>query len=252
MSDDITRTEYLAPDGGRYRIRIVRDEDASSPREDDNPTVMHTFDSHWLSPDREPGTTPRKSGGPIPVIPSDYIYDGTVDMRRATRWVNLFGKAAGVLAIAPLERVQDGWAEGGLKLTTLDTCRAHGSRGYADGYIAITAESWEMCMGDSPLDGGPWLLTQTGEPDPTNAEQNRTPSVAEVMEADVKAYNNWVEGNYVGYIVEESVLWVRSNDSEQEMTTWQEIEDGACWGIDDADYALTEAVALLPDGTVPA
>lgn len=218
MSDDtISTTHYRAPDGTRYRVRIVPDLDASSPRENDNATVIHTFDSHWLSPDRE-SVNGRESVSPL--IPSEYIDHG-VDMRYARRWVNLFGPD--ILAIAGLERIHGGWGEGGLRFTASDS---------ADGYVAITRADWES-MGDGPGD------------DPTPER------LAEVMRQDVAEYDRWAAGEYVGFIVERAVRWTREDDDD-EMVTWEELEDGALWGIDDEAYALTEAQSYLPEGSVPA
>lgn len=238
---EISSTEYVAPDGARYRVRILQDPDASSPRENDNPTVIHTFDSHWISPDGEPERNGSRT--PRPLIPGDYLYGNQVDMRRARRWVNLFGKAEGILAIAGVERIQGGWAEGGLRITEDDD--------RAVGYVAITAKAWEMCMGDTPLEG-----------DPAGAE-HRSPSATEVMAQDVAEYSRWaageyvgfVAGEYVGFVVERAVTWVPKDsidcDGAPEMVTWEQLEDGALGGIDDEAYALTKALMYLPTGSVP-
>lgn len=239
MSDDtISTTHYRGPDGTRYRVRIVPDPDAASPRENDNATVIHTFDSHWLSPDRD-NVNGRKSVSPL--IPSEYIDHG-VDMRYARRWVNLFGKAYGVLAIEGVERVQGGWGEGGLTIARNDD--------RAIGYVAVTAESWAATQGaETPLTGVPWMLDEYGKPDPESTR--RTPSAAEIMAQDVAEYSRWAAGEYVGIIVERAVRWTRE-DADDEMVTWEELEDGALWGIDDEAYALTEAQSYLPEGSMPA
>ncbi len=107
-------------------------------------------------------------------------------------------------------------------------------------------------MGDSPLEGGPWLLTRTGEPDPENREGNRTPSVDEVITQEVEAYNRWARSEYVGYVVEQETTWQALDASGQvgeeyrTMTTWETVD--SCWGFDDPEYATREAEGNLPDG----
>lgn len=246
--DATSTTFYRSPDGDTYRVTVVPDADASSPRENDNATVIHTFDSHWLSPDRD-NVNGRESVTPL--VPRDYVEDGRADMRRIRKWVALFGQSpdVGILAIAGVERIEGGWAEGGLTITTND--------GRADGYVAITRESWDMCMGaDCSLDGSPWMLDEFGKPDP--ASTRRTPSAREVMTRDVAEYSRWAAGESVGVIVERETTWVRADsidnegahDDDDEMRTWEQVEDGALWGIDDESYALEWATGeILPTGS---
>lgn len=256
MSDVITTEHYTAPDGTRYRIQLHPDTDASSPRGDSNVTTMHTFDRGWFSPDGELCQDRYHHRQVHPIIPAQYVQDGRVDMRRARRWVALFGKAAGILAIDALHRVPGGNYEGTLVV-------GNGWRrdpDAADGYIAVTQAGWDECMGDSPLAGGPWLLTSKGAPDPDNSEGNRTPSATEVMQQEVEAYNHWANGEYVGFTVQQQVKWVRADaignesayDDEDTMSSWADVEDASLWGIDDEEYALEEARMFLPDGSVKA
>jgi hypothetical protein len=233
---DVITTEYhTGPDRVGYRILIVRDTDASSPREDSNVTTMHTFDRDYISPDGAL-CQDRHHRQVHPIIPSEYVEDGRVDMRRARRWVNLFGRASGILAFAGLDHERGGVYAGTLGVTDDDE---------TIGYIAVTRQGWQECMGDeSPLSGDEF-----------------TPSAARVMQSEVEAYNRWASGEYVGFIVQRQVRWVRQDAIDDEgagyeatdtMTTWEDVEDASIWGIDDEDYALQEARSFLPTGSVPA
>lgn len=237
MTDVITTEHYTAPDGTRYRIQLHPDTDASSPRGDSNVTTMHTFDRGWFSPDGELCQDRYHHRQVHPIIPAQYVQDGAVDMRRARRWVALFGKDAGILAIDALHRVPGGNYEGTLVV-------GNGWRrdpDAADGYIAVTQAGWDECMGDSPLAGDDF-----------------TPSAAKVMQQEVEAYNRWANGEYVGFTVQQQVKWVRADaignesayDDEDTMSSWADVEDASLWGIDDEAYALDEARMFLPDGSV--
>lgn len=223
----------------RYRVCIIADPDATSPRDATNVTVMHTFDRNYYSPEDITYRHDRPT-----IFPREYdsrhrAGDWAIDMRRAKKYAAL---DPDILAVRGLDRGHDGT----LILSDDDETA---------GYIAVTRESWAQCMGDSPLEGGPWLLTKTGEPDPENAEGNRTPSVEEVMRQDVEAYNRWARGEYVGVIVEQELLYAldpgqgpwdgHAIEPPESITVWQEVE--ACWGYDDQEYALSEALSWLPE-----
>lgn len=241
MSDTLETKYYRTPEGTRYRVRIVADPDASSPRDADNPTIMHTFDGGYISPDGAVGADVHE------LFPSDYDVcsnrsagNASFDLRRAKKYAAL---DPNILAVRGLDRDYDGT----LRLSDDDETA---------GYIAITRESWEKCMGDSPLEGRPWLLTKDGRPDPENLEGNRTPSADEVIQQDLDAYNRWASGEYVGVVVEMPLVYALDQSQgpwdghavqpPDSITKWVQVE--SCWGYDDQDYALKEAVSTLPEG----
>jgi hypothetical protein len=186
---------------------------------------MQTWESNYTSPDGKDVNlglpfTPECRGA------CRGTHDEEVSMRRLRRYVNLFGKhpSVGVLAVQGLRRNYDG-------TLSIDDYTDDDNGHSLIGIIAVTTKSWEMCMGDSPLEG---RFTDGG---------NRVPSAAEVMQQDVEAYNRWAEGEYVGYVVEKAVTWV---NGDRTLITWE--EEDALWGIDDDKYAWEEAVGALPEG----
>lgn len=218
---DLETKYYRTPDGTRYRVRIVHDEDARSPRDADNVTIMHTFDRYY-----SPEDITRK-GVHDSIFPSEYdgrYFSSTrpFDLRRARKYAAL---DPDILAVRGLDRIPGSWGEGGLKLSDDD---------YTTGYIAITRESWEKCMGDT---------------EPT------VDLMRKVIEQDVDAYNRWANGEYVGVILEQELVYAldqsqgpwdgHATEPPESITTWQQLD--SLWGIDDQDYALTEALSWLPD-----
>lgn len=209
---DIDTPVHFSTEDGRYRITISYDSDTDSPRTWTNGTVMHTFDSRWNSPD---GTRcdDRRHNAVHPLIPAEYVEGGRVDMRRARRWVNLFGASAGILDIVSLHRGHDG---------TLSTDRDTED---AEGYAVITEDSWAETMGGSE----PFSLDTANE----------------MITAEVDVYNKWANGEFTSYLVERQLNWTRV-DSDETMTTWD--VEGAVGGFDDEEYAFSEAVDSLPAG----
>ena len=226
MSDTLETKYYRTPEGTRYRVRIIRDEDASSPRDADNVTVMHTFDAGYCSPEDI-----TQKGAHDSIFPSEYQGSGEYgetrhgaydfDLRRARKYAAL---DPDILAVRGLDRGHDGT----LRLSDDDETA---------GYIAITRESWQRT----------WM----GAADRKPAE-----ALEEVMRQELDAYNRWASGEYVGVVVEQHLLYAldqsqgpwdgHATEPPESITVWQEIE--SCWGIDDQDYALKEAVSTLPEG----
>jgi hypothetical protein len=222
MIDIDTPVYFTAPDGARYRVTISYDTDTDSPRTWSNVCTMHTFDARWNSPDGKVCDDPRHRQI-HPLIPAEYVESGWVDMRRATRWVNLFGRSADILAIAGLDRdPRDG---------TLDLDTSAGDE--REGYVVITSDSWAECMGDEPF----------------NVE-----AADSIMRSEVEVYNKWVRGEFTSFLVECEQEWQAIgaggvlSDEDRTMTTWEFVN--AVGGFDDEEYALSEAISSLPDGTV--
>lgn len=222
MSDTLETKYYRDPaTGKRYRVRIIHDDDAMSPRDADNVTVMHTFDQGYNSPEDLVYKNWRDS-----IFPREYDAFGasgeydipdSFDLRRARKYAAL---DPDILMVRGVDRTLGGWTEGGLELSDDDE---------TSGYIAITRQSWEMCMGDVST-----FTLEKGK---------------EVMLQDIEEYNRWARGEYVGAVVEEEIVYRAVAQGrygvQRTHTEWEEVE--SCWGYDDQDYALEEALSWLPD-----
>jgi hypothetical protein len=212
---DIDTPVYFTTDDGRYRITVSYDSDTDSPRTWTNGTIMHTFDSRWNSPDGKVCDDPRHRAV-HPLIPSEYVEGGRVDMRRARRWVNLF--ADDILDIVSLHRGHDG---------TLSFDRDTDD---AEGYAVITQDSWAETMGGS---------------EPFHVE-----NADEMIAGEISVYNTWANGEFTSYLVEREQGWQAvdsgGNVVEGTMTSWE--FEGAVGGFDDDEYAFSEAVDSLPPG----
>jgi hypothetical protein len=220
MSIDIdTPVYFTAPDGARYRVTVSYNSDSDSPRTWSNVTTMHTFGTDYTSPDGE-RCQDRRHRQIHPLIPAEYVEGHWVDMRRATRWVNLFGASAGILAIAGLDRGHDGT----LSIDTSGT-------GETNGYIVITAESWAEMMGDTLMD---------------------VELVGKIEQQEVDVYNKWAAGEFTMFLIEREMNWQAVDadgnvtDEDRTMTTWETVE--AVGGFDDEDDAMEQAVEMLPEG----
>jgi hypothetical protein len=80
-------------------------------------------------------------------------------------------------------------------------------------------------------------------------------AIAEVPDAEaairqeIAEYLAWAVGEVYGYVIEQAVEWVRRDGAESSMTTWEQVEDGSCWGLIGYDYAMTEAREQFRDYT---
>ncbi|MEV7282564.1 hypothetical protein [Streptomyces sp. NPDC093111] len=63
------------------------------------------------------------------------------------------------------------------------------------------------------------------------------------LDTERAEYEAWAEGDVYGYIVEEAVDWVRTDDQGAAMTTWEEID--ASWGHYGFTWAAAEAERAL-------
>lgn len=206
----MTTHHYATPDGTQYRVIIERDDDAVSPRDADNVTMMVLGKaSNMQSPDH--GYVKDSELPDIPIHEySDRRYSGSVDMRRIRKYAALF--LPDVIAIAGID-IRHDWTPT-LALTDDDS---------ADGYIVITRKAWDTCMGADT------------EPAPEYCR--------DIMRDEIDACNRWLSGEYVGFIVEERTEWTRADG----LTRWEWETVESLYSIDDPDYALTAAVACLPD-----
>jgi hypothetical protein len=220
MIDIDSPVYYTAPDGSRYRVTVSYDSDTDSPRTWTNGSVIHTFDNEYVSPDGE-RCQDRRHHVVHPIIPADYVEGKWVDMRRARRWVNLFGPAADVLFIVGIDRGHDG---------TLSVSEDVETTGYA----VVTPETWEDTQGASePFDRAMALR---------------------MIEAEIEVYNRWAQGEFTSVLVEREQGWQAIGaggvlgDEDRTMTTW-EVEN-AVGGFDDEDAAFEAGVEFLPDDSV--
>jgi hypothetical protein len=218
MLNDLIDTKFYKGTSGKfYKIEQYPEYDHDGPRGWDNATVMLTFGGDYSSPD---------SNGDYP-FPSDYISTGywrgagEVDMRRLRKWVALFGAEVGILDIAAIGRGYDG-------TLSIDW----DAEDEYEGVIMITRKSWGMCMGETPLEGETW------------PDGRKVPSAREVMQSDVDAYNNWIEGNWVWVAVHEGVP-LFDREGNYVTTNWDHTE--SLGGIDDANYAWEAGVDMIND-----
>jgi hypothetical protein len=234
MTTDHEYTYHRGTAGTVYRIHTEQDTDADSPREstDANLSTLVTWDSRYLSPDRY-----RQGARELPAddIDAEAIFDRMPDhpARALHLYVTLY--RPDILAAVPLAR---GGYDG-----TISTDE-DGSNPIGVAYV--TAFDWAKLMGDSPVDGGPWLLTRTGQPDPDNTEGNRTPSARQAIEQEIEHYNSWVQGEFAGYVVEQAHTWQDANGAT--MVTWDDYE--SVWGYESDTYAAEQATDSLPAGAV--
>lgn len=219
MIDIDTPVYFTAPDGSRFRITVRYDTDTESPRTWTNGSVIHTFDSDYVSPDGE-RCQDRRHRQIHPLIPGDYVEGRWVDMRRAERYVNLFGPAVGILTIVGIDRGHDGTLS-----VSSDT--------ETGGYAVVTLETWNDTQGPSePFDHAVALR---------------------MIEAEVEVYNRWQQGEFTSVLVEREQGWQAIDaggvlgDEDRTMTTW-EVEH-AVGGFDDEDAAFEDGVSALPDGS---
>jgi hypothetical protein len=111
---------------------------------------------------------------------------------------------------------------------TLSTCNADEEN--ADGIAFVTRQDWVEAMGE---DDGIWPCTPI-----------------EAIEAEVKDYNNWATGEYVGFVVEQARPFVKTYVGGPSSLGTDWVETNSVWGFDDPEYALDEAKACLPEGSV--
>jgi len=222
-------TYFKAPSGTNYRIHLEQDIDAESPRENDcNIATLITVGRDYHSPDADV----------LDPFPGEYSVDLTFDVRRASRYAALFMPE--MLTVVGLNQ---SYRDGTLSITDADNENA-------DGVAFVTRESWTEAMGDADTMGEPFLLDAFGNPDPEGKAGLRTPSVQEAIAAEVKDYNNWATGEYVGFVVEQARPFVKTYVGGPSSLGIDWVETDSVWGFDDPEYALDEAKACLPEGSV--
>src|SRR5437868_4038784 len=67
--------------------------------------------------------------------------------------------------------------------------------------------------------------------------------ITAALRGEVEVYDRWSQGGFCGYVVER--LTDPFGDEDPDEGEWDEVEDGALWGIDSAEYAEEEARAFI-------
>ena len=171
-----------------YTIRIEQDEDPINPREDDNLGIMLCFHKRYTLGDK-----------------TDLKYD-MFDSWDAVE-AHLIKKCK-AKCIQPLYM----YDHSGLRIK-IGSFQGFLSQGHAEfdsgqiGFIYTTPKQIRLIHGRKKLDD-----------DKINA----------ALEAEVKIYDSYVSGSFVGYIIEK-------DDEELD----------SCWGYDDANYAIKDAKAVI-------
>jgi hypothetical protein len=212
---------YRAPDGEFWRVTVEPDPDAMSPRDASNVCVMKfPPQCRYVGPDHG-----YVKAVDMPRI--EFIGDnGLIDMRRFSRYVNLFCSDLGIVAMAGLS-IRHDWAPTlilGLFETDADAMAEY------DGAIFIMRQSWAECMGaDYPVSSG---------------------AIENAMRDEVDAYNRWAGGYFVQYETERYVLW--SDSAGRTRGMWELVDSCGSidCGSDEYGWAWDEAEANLPDGSV--
>ena len=209
-------TYFTAPSGTAYRLHLEQDIDAESPRENDcNIATLITFDARYNSPDGKlcADRYHRTVHSPFP---GEYAHREGVDVRRMRKYAALFMPE--ILTVTGLDHRG---LDGTLAITEGD---------HAIGVAFVTREDWVEAMGE---DDGIWPCTPL-----------------EAIEAEVKDYNNWATGEYVGFVVEQARPFVKTYVGGPSSLGIDWVETDSVWGFDDPEYALDEAKACLPEGSV--
>ena len=207
---------YQTPTGAIFRIRIESDEEAMSPRDATNISIITMVDN-VISPDEN-----YVPDWQHPRIPSEWVANGRVDMRRFGRYVNLFD--TDIIAMVGIQLVND-WRPT-LRLVPFD--HDWQAADEYDGICTITRKSWGDCFG----------FEAPHSPD----------KLIEYMQQDINAYNAWARGDYRMYVIELAVQWTRA-DTGDTRTEWEYYE--SVGGFESHNAALADAIELLPDGSEP-
>jgi len=221
MSDIINAwaIEYFeTPDGQQWRVYVEQDQTPTSPREDENIAQLLTASRDYVSPDHD--ATADTLG----------IMDKTSDYAPWTsRMRGLYmAMHPDIIAWAMLDQNE---RDGSLSLQTYASSHEIGDEMHS-GVAYVTRQQWEYLMGD-------------------DYEGDHTPMAA--IEAEVKDYNAYAQGEKCGFIVEYLQTWQALNPDgtlagDKTTSTWETHE--SVWGFYETDDAMDEGRACLPDGAV--
>lgn len=195
-------THYEAPDGTVYRISTEPDEDAASPREDNDGNLATIVCWHR-----------RTNLGDETIRTDDY--DSMEEL------VASFGETSAILPV----------------------------------YLY---EHSGMTVRTTPF-GDPWDSGQVGWMFTTKARQEELgctgddwtrEHLEESLRGELATYDLWLRGGFVGYVVERREPWTKTYADGRVESGFDWTDVDSCWGFDDEDYAMEEARACLPEGSV--
>lgn len=91
-----------------------------------------------------------------------------------------------------------------------------------------------------------WVVTERQDDDPDTGAWERR------HESNVERWLDYLKGDVYGVIVERAVTWrpVDPDDQDMTLTTYEEVEDGALWGLEGWEYAHGVARASAEAGHV--
>lgn len=102
-------------------------------------------------------------------------------------------------------------------------------------WARITHNAWTETH--TPYDGANsvWYIL------PAEVEKHGITDPLACLRGEIAEYRAWCVGDVWGYIIERSVDWHRDDDPDAKMTTWEQVDDGSCWGFSGYEYAEVEA-----------
>lgn len=172
-------------DDGRYRLRIVPDEDPLNPRENGD------YVTNIASPNNTGYIDPEPGGGPYGHI-LRYLFDkygSGFNNRRNGDTLELFARAVRML---------------GGSAHVFDS----GSyREYVPHVIYLTKEAYDKELAANREHQPDWTF------DP-----------AKWLEAEAQEYTNWATGEVYGWVIDKNVVWVKKDDPNEEMAVWDQEE----------------------------
>lgn len=57
------------------------------------------------------------------------------------------------------------------------------------------------------------------------------------LQDEIEEYRGWRDDEVYGWIIEKNVEWVPKDGGDASMSTWEQVEDGSCWGYIGYDNA---------------
>jgi hypothetical protein len=220
---------------GEYRVRVLVDMDPSSPREDDNVSVIVGMHSRYNIGDRKPDPDELAAleRGGVPLLKRFLrMSRGMI----AFTMIGMYDHSG--ITIYPMD--EPGAFRG------VDTAWDHSTVGFA----YITREQFDVASGGDPNEEIPvsdelvQFVTDMRVRKHLGETVATTPRVWQNLYGELKDYDDFVRGEVYGYVVEKSETWRKDSDPDEERQDWEEVE--SCWGfIGESEYALSEGKSVL-------
>lgn len=64
---------------------------------------------------------------------------------------------------------------------------------------------------------------------------------------DMDEWQAWCEGEVYGYVVQKRVRWSTDDADYDDMSTWEDVEDGSCWSLYGMEYAQKTALEAFKE-----